>query len=502
MTPRLEINRLSKTYASPVLRDVTLSVHPGEIVALLGANGAGKSTISRIIAGLVTPTSGSMSLDGKPYSPASKAAAEHCGVQIVQQELNQIDTLSVAENLFLNRLPHRLGFLSKRKLRTLAATALETVGLQSIDPETRLGSLGVGVRQLIEIASALSRDCRVLILDEPTAALTAMEADRLFERLHRMRASGISMIYVSHRLDEIKSLCDRIAVLRDGVHVGNANVAQTSTSAMVAMMTGEEPSASTPFRSYRRSSVALRVYNLCCGPLVQDVSFEVKQGERLGLTGLVGSGRSELLRSIFGADHATAGNLSLADSRDERRLPFSHPRDAVRQGIALVTEDRKRDGLLLTQSIRSNLSITTLGRIAKAGWIQDAKEAATCQPLVQEFALKCDSIEQPVNELSGGNQQKVVMGKWMLRDAEVMLLDEPTRGIDVDARQRIYRMVESEAANGKAFVILSSDLQELLEHCDAIMVMSAGRIVARFERDEFSVAAITAASFSQACITK
>jgi ribose transport system ATP-binding protein len=495
MTCRLELNCICKTYATPVLRNVSFQLRPSEIHALLGANGAGKSTLSRIIAGLVHPTSGAMKMDGIDYAPIHKSEAEQRGVQIVQQELNLIDTLSVAENLFLNRLPHRLGFVSQRRLHDLAKASLATVGLEDIDPQARTGTLGIGVRQLIEIASALSRDCRVLILDEPTAALSSTETDRLFDRLRAMRETGVSMIYISHRLDEITAVCDRITVLRDGENAGQCEASKTSTKTMVEMMTGDERSRSDEFRSFRQDVVGLRVSRLNREPVLHSVSFDVKRGERLGITGLVGSGRSELLRTIFGADSADNGSIAILNHDRMNTHHFNHPKQAVRHRIALVTEDRKRDGLLLSQSIRSNLTIASLDRVSNGGFVRQNTERAVCQAVLDKLATKYESMEQQVDELSGGNQQKIVFGKWMLRDADVLLLDEPTRGIDVDARQRIYRIIESQASDGKSIVIVSSDLQELFDNCDAIAVMSRGRMVAKFERNEWSVAAITAASF-------
>ena len=511
---RFEVDCVCKTYHAAVLSNVNFQLRPGEIHALLGSNGAGKSTLSRIIAGLVPLTSGSMRLDGSSYVPANKMDAEQRGVQIVQQELNQVDTLSVAENLFLNRLPHRFGFVSRRKLHDLASASLAELGLENIDPRAQTGTLGIGIRQLIEIASALSRRCRVLILDEPTAALTPTETERLFDRLRAMRDMGVSMIYISHRLDEIQSVCDRITVLRDGQNVGVSAAANVSPKTMVAMMTGDERSRSDEFRSFRQDAVGLRVTNLSRGRVLHNISFEVKCGERLGITGLVGAGRTELLRSIFGADRADSGSVMIGSTDaakcrlslreraffrgakdDNKGLRFDHPKQAVQRGIALVTEDRKRDGLLPSLSIRSNLSITWLAPFSTAGFVRKTSERLKCQALLDQLATKCDSIEQRVDELSGGNQQKVVFGKWMLRDADVLLLDEPTRGIDVDARQRIYRIIESQAAAGKSLVIVSSDLQELFDNCDAIIVMSRGRLIAKFERHEWSVAAITAASF-------
>ncbi len=513
---RLQIDCISKSYATPVLHRVSLNVAPGEIHALIGANGAGKSTLSRIIAGLVPASSGAMMLDGAEYAPRHKSDAEQAGVQIVQQELNLIGTLSVAENLFFNRLPSRFGFIDRKRLRELATVALDKVGLSEIDPSDLTESLGVGVRQLIEIASALSRDCRLLILDEPTAALTNHETERLFKSLREMRSRGISMIYISHRLDEISSLCDRLTVLRDGEVICTAPVSSSSAEQIVAHMTRgakktsternlPEGESRTPANSSSvranvandycfENGIALRVSHLSSGPLVQDVSFEVRRGQRLGITGLVGSGRSELLRAIFGADFGARGKLAVM--AEEEHNPFSHPRQAVLSGLGLVTEERKHDGLLLSQTVKTNLSLASLGQFANFGFVSASRELAKTDEIVSCVAAKCQSVDQRVDELSGGNQQKIVLGKWLLRDTCVLLLDEPTRGIDIESRRRIHQLIQKHVALGNAAVMVSSDLDELLDHCDAIAVMSAGRMVAHFGRHEFSVSAIMAASFS------
>ena len=499
--PRLAIFGLGKRYAVPVLQEVDLEVAPGEVHALLGANGAGKSTLSKIVAGLTPASTGRMELDGHPHAPASKAAAERAGVQIVQQELNLIPTLTVAENLFFGRLPSWGGWVRRGELRRRAEAALRRFGLEDVDPDRRCGELGVGTRQLIEIAAAVDRPCRLLILDEPTAALTAAESEVLFAQLQRLRSAGVSMIYISHRLDEVRSLADRITVLRDGRRVASGAVGEFSTERLVQLMVGEgQTSHAAEFTSYATDEAVLRVEALTRPPLVRGVSFTLHKGERLGIAGLIGSGRTECLRAIFGADIATGGGVSIGD--DPRLRRFRSPQQAVAQGLAMVTEDRKRDGLLLTRPVRENASLASFARryglpAAARHWAiyRGGAERRDAERLRGELDIRCHSIDQPAGTLSGGNQQKVAVAKWLLGNPRVVMFDEPTRGIDVPARRRIYAVMKDLAAAGVGVLIVSSDLEELLENCDRIAVMSAGRIAETFVRGEWSHEAITAAAF-------
>ena len=491
----LTLHGLTKRYGPVTVVDgCSLSFRGGEVHALLGANGAGKSTLVRMISGLVEPSAGTMTLGGTPYQPAGKRAAETAGVEIVQQELNLIPTLSVAENLRLARLPARGGIIRRGELRKAARVALDRFRLTDIDPDTKVGTLGVGRRQMVEIAAALDRECRLLILDEPTAALSAAESEALFDWLGRLRDRGVGLVYISHRLDEVARLADRVSVLRDGRHVGTYPAAECPTDRMVELMSGESSAQGEYAGSLAREETVLRVANLSGGP-VRDVSFEVKAGERLGIAGLVGSGRTELLRLVFGADIAVSGAVHLRGSVDPRR--FRHPREAVAAGLAMVTEDRKQNGLLLPHSIGVNASLASLGRLfSRGGVLRKRAEAEAAERQVASLDVRCRGIGQPVGTLSGGNQQKVAVAKWLVRTADVFLFDEPTRGIDVAARRRIYRLLDSLAAEGKGIVVVSSDLDELLEVCDRIAVMSAGRLVETFTRDDWSADRMMKAAFS------
>jgi ribose transport system ATP-binding protein len=500
MTVALSVRGLTKRYGDvTVLDDVSIDFQAGHLHALLGANGAGKSTLCKIISGLISASAGQMTLSGDDYCPGNKQDAEARGVQIVQQELNLIETLSVAENLRLASLPNRWGMLRMSELHRSARQILDQFGLPDVDSHAIVGELGVGRQQMIEIAAALARDARVLILDEPTAALSGSESEELFTHLKKMREQGVAILYISHRLEEVQQLSDEVSVLRDGRFVTTEPISRVDRDKMVAWMSADEDTSqstqpSVPdFVSHRTDQVGLTVHRITCG-MVKDVSFSVRRGERLGIAGLVGSGRTELLRAIFGADVATSGNVSIGEGD---RVRFTHPSQAVQAGLAMVTEDRKQNGLLLSQSIRANTSLAALAtEFSGKGWIREKAEVDAATSIHQSLETRYQSLDQAVGTLSGGNQQKVAVAKWLTRGAEVYLFDEPSRGIDVAARGKLYELFEKLAQQGKTIVIVSSDLEELFETCDAIAVMSAGKITATFERDDFREDAILEASFA------
>jgi ribose transport system ATP-binding protein len=490
--PLLRVRGVEKRYAVPVLTAVDFDLHAGEVHALIGANGAGKSTLARVVCGLTRPDRGTMMLGGDDYAPRSRRDAERAGVQVVLQELNLIPTLSVGENLFLNELPHRWGLISFASLHAKSAAALRAVGLGDLDPATLVRCLGIGHQQLIEIAAALARRCRLLVLDEPTAALTDAEIERLFIHLRRLRAGGAAILYVSHRLDEIQRIADRITVLRDGRIVSTKPAANAQMDEVVSMMVGERVVDTLRPHEHPKGDVAMSVAGLSRGSRVRGVSFEVRRGEILGLAGLVGAGRTETLRAIFGADTPDEGTISRGASPLRMRGPW----DAVRSGIGMVPEDRKQHALLHSQPVRVNMTLAVLPVLTRARWwIAGRSEAASANDMRARLDIRSRSIEQPVRELSGGNQQKIVIARWLLRDCDVLLFDEPTRGIDVAAKAAVYRMLHELAARGKAIVLVSSELPELIALCDRIAVMSAGRLVATFTRPEWSEEAIMAAAF-------
>ncbi|MGV8338186.1 sugar ABC transporter ATP-binding protein [Pseudomonas aeruginosa] len=492
--PLLSIRGVGKTYAQPVLAEIDLQLFGGEVLALTGENGAGKSTLSKIVGGLERPGAGSLELLGRPYAPGSRREAEALGVRMVMQELNLLPTLSVAENLFLHDLPRRAGWIDRRRLRAAAREAMAQVGLEAIDPDTLVGDLGIGHQQMVEIARNLIGDCRLLILDEPTAMLTAREVDMLFEQVERLRERGVATVYISHRLEELARISQRIAVLRDGRLVCVEPIERYDADQLVTLMVGRELGERFDLGPRQTGAPLLRVERLSRRGKVHEVSFEVRAGEIFGISGLIGSGRTELLRLIYGADRADGGQVLLGDP--PQRLSLRSPADSVRQGVALITEDRKGEGLLLDQSISANLALGNLPALARHGVIDRRREEALARRQVEALRVRCADTAQAVGELSGGNQQKVVIGRWLERDCQVLLFDEPTRGIDVGAKFDIYALLAELTRRGKALVVVSSDLRELMLICDRIGVLSAGRMVDTFERDAWTQDALLAAAFA------
>jgi ribose transport system ATP-binding protein len=493
--PILTVAHVWKTYTAAALADAHFDLDAGEVHAVVGENGAGKSTLARIIAGVTPPDRGELRLAGQRFAPKNRLEAERSGVRLVMQELNLIANLSVAENIFFDRLPHRFGWIDYRRLDREAREAMARVGLPELDPTQLTGPLGIGQQQLIEIAANLSRQCRVLILDEPTAALTSPEIERLCAQIARLKATGVGIVYISHRLEEVQRLADRITVLRDGKVIGTYAAGTTDPDKLIRLMVGRELAETTPRFVSRHRPVALRAVGLCRGAQVRDVNFEARYGGILGFAGLMGSGRTETMRTIFGADRLDAGQIFLDDSAEPAAIDGPH--DAVRHGIALLTEDRKAQGLLLPLPVRANLTLTNLRPLSRlGGWICASAERHTTELWIRKLSVRCASIEQPIDELSGGNQQKIVIAKWLCRDCRILIFDEPTRGIDVSAKFDVYQLLRALAEHGKAILIVSSDLKELTGLCDRIAVMSAGRIEGVFDRGDWTPDKIMAAAFS------
>ena len=493
----LRAEGISKAWSTPVLDRVSLDLRGGEVHVLMGSNGAGKSTLAAILGGLVPADAGQMTLGPIPHAPRSRAAAETSGVVMVLQEMNLFPGMSLAENLFLDRLPSRFGLVDRATLHRRAVVALERVGLSDLDPRMTLARLGVGKRQLVEIARALDRRCRVLILDEPTAALSARESDLLFDHVRRLVSEGVSVVYVTHRLDELPRIASRVSVLRDGRFVAEHLGGNVAPERLIEEMSGRSAPQGSAAESPPTGEVVLAVTGLERGARVRNVSLEVRRGEVVGLAGLVGAGRTELLRTIFGADPAVAGSVRVGDGRAGL---LRSPRQAVAAGIGMLPEDRRHDGLLLGQSMRVNALLLPGQPRARSGWIDRAAERRAAEALRTGMEVDCTSIEQPVGQLSGGNQQKVVLGRWLAAGCRVLLCDEPTRGVDAAAKGTIHRLLREFVNRGGGVLLASGELAELRAICDRVLVMAGGRIVAEFSRG-WSDEEVTAAAFESAVPT-
>ncbi|EPH0094658.1 sugar ABC transporter ATP-binding protein [Pluralibacter gergoviae] len=490
----MSLSGIGKTYNEPVLSDISLSLYAGKVLALTGENGAGKSTLSKIIGGLTPPTTGSMTWLGQPYAPQSRKEAEKLGIRMVMQELNLLPTLTIAENLFIDQLPNRGGWINRRRLREMAKPVMEMVGLQNLSPDTLVGDLGIGHQQMIEIARNLIGDSRLLILDEPTAMLSSREVELLFTQIARFKQRGVSLIYISHRLDELARVADDVAVLRDGSLVCVDAIARYTSDQLVSLMVGRDLDSSFDVSARRRGSPLLKVEHFTRAPLLQDISLTLHRGEVLGISGLVGAGRTELMRAIFGADRIDSGQLLVGDPP----LPVTlrSPADAIAHGIALVTEDRKGEGLLLPHSVGNNTSLGNGEKISRFAWLNAGRERALAQQYIARLGIRTAGSEREVGSLSGGNQQKVLISRWLARSCDVILFDEPTRGIDVGAKRDIYLLLNELTQSGKGLIVVSSDLRELMLICDRIAVLSAGRLVETFTRENWTQDAILAAAFS------
>jgi ABC-type sugar transport system ATPase subunit len=475
----IEFRGITKHFGGvTALRDVSLAIAGGECHGLMGENGAGKSTLARVLAGIHTPDAGAVLIDGRPLSLRSPADAAAAGIGMVHQELAFCPELSVAENLCMGRYPRRLGvMLDRPAMRRRASELLGRIHV-TMDVDRLMRTLSTGQEQLVQIASALGTGARVLVFDEPTSSLSQNEAQELFALIEDLRRRGVAMIYVSHRLPEVLRLCDRISVLRDGQYVGTLDRAQASEDSLIRMMVGRE------LGIYRRGHLArasaqqpvLRVQGLTSPGRFQDVSFSIRPGEIVGFAGLVGAGRSEVARAVFGLDRAKGvvevGGLP---------LPGGSVRAAMSAGIALVPEDRKRQGLVLAMSGKANTSMAVLDRLRRMGLLDRAAERSTAERLYAQLRVRAPSIETPVAQLSGGNQQKVALAKWLARGGRVLIADEPTRGVDVGAKAAIHAILDDLAAKGVGIMLISSELPELLNLSSRILVMRQGRIVGELD---------------------
>ena len=498
--PLLEMRGISKRFPGVLALDrVSFDLHSGEIHALVGENGAGKSTLMNVLGGVYPHGTyeGEILVGGKPQHFAGVRASEDAGIAVVHQELSLIPEFSIAENIFLGREPRRFGVIHTEDLYSRAQQLLDELHLK-LEPHIPVGYLGIGQQHLVEIAKALARNARILVLDEPTAALTDPEAEVLFAILQRLREGGGGMIYISHKLAEVFRLSDRITVLRDGRTVSTDPTAALDTQRMIARMVGREVTEIFPTTRHKPENVvfearAVTVHdpNVPGKLLVDKVGFNVRRGEVLGIAGLVGAGRSELMMAIFGAHPGrTAGEFFVAGSH----VTINQPSDAIVAGIGFVTEDRKRFGLLLDQTIVDNLTLAALKRLSGPLVTHPDAETAAGQRSMKELHIKARSVFTVAGTLSGGNQQKVVLAKWLLTDPKVLFLDEPTRGIDVGAKQEIYLQINRLAAEGMAIVLVSSELPEILGLSDRILVLHEGRITGEFRREDANAEAVMAAA--------
>jgi ABC-type sugar transport system ATPase subunit len=470
--PLLQMEGISKSFPGvQALREVSLDLYAGEVLALLGENGAGKSTLIKVLAGAHEPDAGTIRIAGRDAGIRSPVDARRAGVAVMYQELNLIPTLTATENIFLGREDAPGGWLRHRVERSRAAELFSRLGVEvPLDRPCR--ELSIAQQQTVEIARALATEARILIMDEPSATLTPAEVARLFGVIRDLKSHGLGIIYISHRLDEIDAIADRILVLRDGQYIGTRRVGEVSRDRLIEMVVGRRLDQEFPRRKVTLGEPRLVVRGLCAGKQVQNVSLTIRRGEVLGLTGLVGSGRTETARALFGADPLEVGSIAL----DGRELTIRNPRQAIRAGIALLTEDRKEQGLVLAHSVRENFGLPNLRSWSRLGFVQRRGESAAFAEQVARLHIRLAGPEQPAGTLSGGNQQKVVLAKWLQRDCEVILFDEPTRGIDVGAKHEIYQLINSLAAAGKAILMISSELPEVLGMSDRILVMHEGRI--------------------------
>lgn len=476
--PSLRMEGIGKSFPGVrALDGVSFDVRPGEVHALMGENGAGKSTLMKVLAGAHQADTGQIILDGEPVTLDTPLRAMELGIGIIYQEFNLVPQLTIAENIYLGRQPTKGGFVDFGKMRVDAQRVMDDLGAR-INVATPVGDVPVAMQQMVEIAKATSRKSRIIAMDEPSATLTEHELQNLYRLIRQLRGEGVSIIYISHRMEEVFAISDRITVLRDGRTVGTVDTKDVTPDALIKMMVGRTLEDNFPKVAVAQGPAVLEVKGLARRGVIDDISFSVHAGEVVALAGLVGSGRTEIARCLFGADQFDSGEIRL----NGEPLSLRGPRDAIRAGIGLVTEDRKAQGLVLGLTVRENITLAALPSMTTAGFIEAGREVASAKEYVKSLGVRTPSIEQRVKNLSGGNQQKVVLAKWLLTHSKVLILDEPTRGIDVGAKVEIYQLMNRLAAEGVGLLMISSELPEVLGMADRILVMREGRLVGEMSR--------------------
>lgn len=483
----IEMKGIDKSFGTnQVLKNAGFLLKDGEVHALMGENGAGKSTLMKILTGVYTRDAGTVLVDGKEVVYKNPQEAEKAGIVFIYQELNVLFDLTVEENLFMSKeITKGFGICDKKAMRKKAQEIMDRMGV-NIPVTAQMSDLSVGQQQMVEICKALMVDAKVLIMDEPTAALTQSETEVLFEVIKSLRAKGVSIVYISHRMEEIFELCDRITVLRDGAYIDTRYIKDINMDDIVQMMIGRTIGERFPKRDVKIGKEVIRVENLSSGKLFKDVNFSVRAGEVLGVSGLMGAGRTEIMQAIFGNIPAESGKIFI----DGKEVTIKNPRQAIAAGIGFITEDRKTEGLLLEKSIAENIEIVNLKKVSKNSVISTAKQKALVKKGIEEFRIKCFGPDHECNNLSGGNQQKVVLAKWIYTDPKILILDEPTRGVDIGAKKEIYSVINDLAAKGVAVIMVSSELPEVLGMSDRIMVVHEGKVTGIVEASEVDQAKV------------
>ena len=479
------VRDIRKTYPGVVALDnVSFEIRPGEVHALIGENGAGKSTLIKVLTGAIEPDSGTIEIGGRTYDKMTPALARSLGIAAIYQEFNLAPSITVAENIFIGSRLNHSPVVDFKKLYAETEKVLSNFHVK-INPKAPVNELTVAYKQLIEIAKAIAQDAKLIIMDEPTAPLTEDEVENLFQIVRQLKKRGVAVVYISHRLEELFRISDKVTVMRDGAVITTQPTSQMDKSKLIHYMVGRDLSETYPERRLEYGETVLEVKNLA-GNIVQPISFTLRKREVLGLSGLVGAGRTELARLIFGADRKDSGEVFVSG----KKVEISCPGDGVKAGIGLVCEDRKLHGVLLRMSVATNITIPVLRRLSRAGVVDRRKEAACVDKYVRALTIKTPTVHQLVGNLSGGNQQKVALAKWLASQCKVLILDEPTRGIDVGAKQEIYLLINQLAEQGLGIIIISSEMEEILGMTDRLLILAEGRLMARMEKRDYDQARV------------